>query len=254
MPESRDRLARPIDITVAFVGRRSAILDAPSDEGIWSFILYEHPSRQRTPMVQLGRGAARGTGGFGRSAFGAPGTPNSRGRNFSGSPLARWESASKAGNEGRRRRRKRPTNRVLPSWYPRSPSGDITPVFMALQRRRSQMGDVEGHKVCAPMPTDPSLQLLGHPFERSASLVTPSPSVQKKRCPRVGEVPKIMTYLANMLSEIDSSDFLTPQNKLLNQIDKVEKEVMEELRKLKRTPGAKKAEREKRVRTLLSVR
>ena len=52
----------------------------------------------------------------------------------------------------------------------------------------------------------------------------------------------------------NDSKFLTPQKKLLNSIDKVEKEVMKELRKLKRTTSAKKAEREKKVRTLMWLR
>lgn len=50
------------------------------------------------------------------------------------------------------------------------------------------------------------------------------------------------------------SDFLTLQKKLLNSIDVVEKVLLEELHKLKRTPTAKKAEREKKVRTLMSMR
>ncbi|KAJ0042305.1 hypothetical protein Pint_18638 [Pistacia integerrima] len=44
---------------------------------------------------------------------------------------------------------------------------------------------------------------------------------------------------------------LTPQKKLLNSIVK---SIMEELGKLKRTPSARKAEREKRVGTLMSMR
>ncbi|KAJ0566690.1 hypothetical protein HanIR_Chr06g0276431 [Helianthus annuus] len=47
---------------------------------------------------------------------------------------------------------------------------------------------------------------------------------------------------------------LTPQRRLLNSIEIVEKVVMEELKRLKRTPAAEKAEREKKVRTLMSMR
>ncbi|KAL7097991.1 hypothetical protein ACP275_10G177500 [Erythranthe tilingii] len=65
--------------------------------------------------------------------------------------------------------------------------------------------------------------------------------------------PKILLLNITNQDEGDSVS-LTPQKKLLNDIDTVEKVVTEELRKLKRTPTAKKAERDKRVRTLLSMR
>ncbi len=54
-----------------------------------------------------------------------------------------------------------------------------------------------------------------------------------------------------------SSPAVTPYDsikKLLNSIDTVEKAVMEELEKLKKTPIAKKAERQYKVRTLMSMR
>lgn len=70
--------------------------------------------------------------------------------------------------------------------------------------------------------------------------------------PSVGKVPKILLDITNQNE--GESGLLTPQKKLLNSIDTVEKVVMEELRNLKRTPTAKKAEREKRVRTLMSMR
>ncbi|VFQ71886.1 unnamed protein product [Cuscuta campestris] len=49
-------------------------------------------------------------------------------------------------------------------------------------------------------------------------------------------------------------EYVTPQRKLLDSIDKVEKALKEELEKMKRTPSAKKAEREKKVRTLMTMR
>ena len=84
-------------------------------------------------------------------------------------------------------------------------------------------------------------------------MVSPSLAVGvKPRTPAVGKVPKILLGIANQ--NAGESEFLTPQKKLLNSIDTVEKVVMEELQKLKRTPSAKKAEREKRIRTLMSMR
>lgn len=138
--------------------------------------------------------------------------------------------------------------------------GTVLTLFQALERRRALLGETEGHETDSPLPQGPrtlypSLQLPGATLENEASLVTPSSSMRKKLCPpSVGKVPKILLNITNKPTANDSSEFLTPQKKLLNQIDTVEKEVMDELRKLKRTPSAKKAEREKRVRTLLSMR
>ena len=118
------------------------------------------------------------------------------------------------------------------------------------------MGDVEGQQIESPVPegqrvlsvTQSSAQL-----KHNISMVSPSLAVGvKPRTPAVGKVPKILLGIANQ--NAGESEFLTPQKKLLNSIDTVEKVVMEELQKLKRTPSAKKAEREKRIRTLMSMR
>ena len=84
--------------------------------------------------------------------------------------------------------------------------------------------------------------------------VSATPSTNEKRpCPpqSVRKVHKILLEVAN---QPDEGESLTPQKKLLKSIDKVEKVVMEELQRLKSTPSAKKAEREKKVRTLMSMR
>lgn len=74
-----------------------------------------------------------------------------------------------------------------------------------------------------------------------------------RRCPpTIGKVPKILLNITNQSDE--DSACLTPQKKLLNNIETVERVVMEELHKLKRTPSAKKDERQKRVKTLMSMR
>ena len=48
--------------------------------------------------------------------------------------------------------------------------------------------------------------------------------------------------------------FLTPEKKLLNSIEQVSEVWVKEQRKLERTPAAKKAERERKVRVLMSMR
>jgi len=74
----------------------------------------------------------------------------------------------------------------------------------------------------------------------------------KLRTPLGCKVPKIYLDISDLPE--GESETLTPQKKLLNNIDQVQEAVLEELKKLKRTPSAKKAEREKRVRTLMSMR
>ncbi|KAL7138549.1 hypothetical protein ABFS83_10G171400 [Erythranthe nasuta] len=117
---------------------------------------------------------------------------------------------------------------ILPPWYPRKPLQDISAVVRAIERRKALSEESEG------------LQ-----NEHDFSTISPNP--------KIGKVPKIILLSITNQDEGDSFS-LTPQKKLLNDIDTVEKVVTEELRKLKGTPTAKKAEREKRVRTLLSMR
>ena len=119
------------------------------------------------------------------------------------------------------------------------------------------MRDGEGQGSESPVPEDlgildPSASKYVTTESQSAA-TSPRSSFRSKPYPlSVGKVPKILLGIANQNTA--ESDCLTPQKKLLNSIDSVEKVVMEELQKLKRTPTAKKAEREKRVRTLMSMR
>ncbi|KAK4798936.1 hypothetical protein SAY86_024301 [Trapa natans] len=261
MPESRDRLVRPVDVAAAFSRRRSGILGVLSDERDGGPFPFEPPIQQRSPGIALGRGTARGRGGgLGRGALGTPRVGIARSRNLYRSPLAGGENTPITGSAGRWRGRGRPVNSLLPSWYPRSPFRDITSVMRALERRRSRFGEIEGREIDSPLPSGPrtlssSLQLQGAHLEHKALSLTPSSSTRKMEfCPPVGKVPKILLNITNKPIENDSTESLTPQKKLLNQIDTVEKEVLDELRKLKRTPSAKKAERDKRIRTLQLMR
>lgn len=127
----------------------------------------------------------------------------------------------------------------------------------AIERRSARLGEVEGQRIGN---TDPaSDRLVSEPSEpasasASASAVKSPKSVGVKlRTPFGSKVPKIFLDISE-LPEHDESEALTPQKKLLDNIDQVEEAVREELNKLKRTPSAKKTEREKRVRTLMSMR
>ncbi|KAG9151009.1 hypothetical protein Leryth_003133 [Lithospermum erythrorhizon] len=121
------------------------------------------------------------------------------------------------------------------------------PFYEAIERRRARTGEDEGQSSQSRIPFSSA-----H-FEHDTSLITPEASSSRKpSSPTVLEVPKILLDITNDNKE--DSEFLTPQKKLLNSIDSVEKVVMEELNKQKRTPSARKAERKKKVKTLMSMR
>lgn len=100
--------------------------------------------------------------------------------------------------------------------------------------------------------TDTLLSASVAQLEHETPMKTPGSMVKAKHYTSVGKVPKILLGVTNQST--GEEDCLTPQKKLLNSIDTVEKAVLEELQKLKKTPTAKKAERQKRVRTLMSMR
>ncbi|XP_057500213.1 protein POLYCHOME-like [Actinidia eriantha] len=260
MPESRDRLSRPDDVRAMFALRRQSI-------GGLSILLDEPETSSGTPFRwgatamtgtrgPMGVAATRRNGGVGRGSLGTPRNRNRHGRNLHRSPGAMSRENFPSGSS--RRGRGRSTNSVLPSWYPRTPLHDITAVVRAIERRRASLRETEGQQIDSPTPQDqnahdPSEPISGAQLEHNLSMISPNPTVRIKPCPlSVGKVPKILLDITNR--NAGEPDCLTPQKKLLNSIDTVEKVVMEELKKLKSTPIAKKAEREKRVRTLMSMR
>lgn len=256
MPEARDRLSRPNNgVAEMYNLRRRSI----SSIGILPDNADNEGSVNRTPFrwgatpltgggsgQQLGETHSTGTtiagGVAGRGLFGTPRTVYRRGSRSQNTPPS--GSSFRQGRGGRSGPRS-----VLPYWYPRIPLGDITHVVQAIERRRAHLGVGEGQNLGSPTPLriyhQPAGQNpspLGAQLEHEASLITPKPKLTSK------------TFkLADVVNQGKESELLTPQ-KLLNSIDIVEKVVMEELHKLKRTPTAKRAEREKRVRTLMSMR
>lgn len=130
----------------------------------------------------------------------------------------------------------------------------------AIERRRGRLGDGVGQILGSPIPIrmdhqpvdqDPSSS--DAQLERKACFVTPEAKLASKKFKQsgLGTVPLMLTAIAK---QCGGESEQTPQKKLLNSIEIVEKVVMEELHRLKRTPTAKKAEREKIVRTLMSMR
>ncbi|GMI65723.1 UV-B-INSENSITIVE 4, POLYCHOME [Hibiscus trionum] len=243
MSESRDRLVRTVDLAEVFARRRAGPLGILSGEAME--LLGSPVPRRPTGVAGATVLTARG-GGFRRGrSFGTPRFGVRRARNerenapVTPSPLGRGR-----GN-------------MLPSWYPRAPLRDITAVARAIERRRAGLGDGEGLLVETPVPRNETI--LGSNISSAAQLEhnfsTPaSTSRLKPRPTSIKSVSKILLNVTNKGSEESAEELLTPQKKLLNSIDTVEKAVMEELQKMKRTPSAKKAERQHKVRTLMSMR
>ncbi|KAG2244013.1 hypothetical protein Bca52824_094148 [Brassica carinata] len=221
MPEARDRREAG-GLPAAFLNRRShgIFLDEPLPAHLNPF---QSPV-QRLPSESL--------------AFGSAGQGSTVGR---GGGIARGNLGVRrtGGGGGRRglgvarRGRARASASVLPSWYPRTPLRDVSSVVRAIERRRARMGETE----------NPTPQQLG--------VLDDDSLVQRPWPPSTAKVHQI---LLDITRESSAEEALTPQKKLLNSIDKVEKVVMEEIQKMKSTPSAKRAEREKRVRTLMSMR
>ncbi|KAF5750681.1 hypothetical protein HS088_TW03G01020 [Tripterygium wilfordii] len=262
MAEPRDRIIRPQDIAVEFARRRSSILGIFQDEPVSESSTSRSPlgtirGELRGGLVRDGLRTQRAGNGPQTGILGTPRTGTGRARYVHRTPVtAGRENVPPMGSA--RRGRGRVTSSVLPSWYPRTPLRDITAVVRAIERRRARSGEVEGQEIESLGPqgqrfliSSPSLS--GAQLEHDISTESPSAQRGKKSCPSsVGKLPKILRDITN--ESASGSESLTPQKKLLNSIDSVEKVVMEELQRLKRTPSAKRAEREKRVRTLMSMR
>ncbi|KAK1370505.1 Uv-b-insensitive 4 [Heracleum sosnowskyi] len=253
MPEARDRLSRrQDDPSILFLRQRSqfgSLQILPDVPAVNTFRWGATPLNGATTGVagSPGRG-----GGVGRGTFGTPRLGNGRGRVSSGRENTPARSARRTPRGGGGNRS------ILPSWYPRKPLQDITPIVKAIERRRARLREVEGLQLSSPLPQgqsvySPSVPVIGAPLEHKFSMISPSPTTRIRHCPpTIGKVPKI---LLDITKQSDGpSDFLTPEKKLLNSIEKIEKVVTQELNRLKRTPAAKRAEREKKVRTLMSMR
>ncbi|KAK1366231.1 3,9-dihydroxypterocarpan 6A-monooxygenase [Heracleum sosnowskyi] len=227
MPEARDRLVKPGNEAEEMFKRRrrsSGTIEIRSDESL---------------IVNTG------TASSGPSGVAARGSGRRR-RN-----LYRY-----SGGENREVGR-RVSRRVLPSWCPRKPLQDITTVVRAFERKRARLREMGDERLESPLPYgqfvhDPSVSSSSAPLGHNFSLITPQPTLLTKRNPPfLGKVPKILRDITDQ--EAGGSEFLTPEKKLLNSIDKVEKAVEEEISRLKQTPAAKKAERKAKALHKLSI-
>lgn len=128
MPESRDRLSRAIDIAALFARRRSVILGIYEDQPDLERALSGSPARPPMVATRTG-GAGMSPIGHGRVGLGTPRGQTGRGRNIYRTPaVGRENTPIGSVRQGNSRGRVRPSNSVLPSWYPRTPLRDITAI------------------------------------------------------------------------------------------------------------------------------
>ncbi|EXC30905.1 hypothetical protein L484_028085 [Morus notabilis] len=209
MPEARDRLSRPVDVAAMFARRRSAAVQVLVDDTENGADLFRSPIRQQP--------AAMATGVR---------TPMDTTRSSSAAAVASRENTPAPGIV--RRGRGRGRSGVLPYWYPRTPLRDITAIARAIERTRARLREDEGQDVASPAPQeqgflDPSVSVSVAPLEHNIITTSLHSAFRRKPCPpSVGKVPKILLGIANQTTA--GSECLTPQKKLLNSIDTVEKE------------------------------
>ncbi|KAL0848317.1 hypothetical protein Bca101_021564 [Brassica carinata] len=251
MAEARDRLERPVDYAAIFANRRSrhgVLLDEPASR----LTVFEHPV-QRLPSDSSLIGVVRG----GNYSSWRPGNGNGNGNGSGRSPFRLSQGRE---NPPRRGRGGAASGSLLPSWYPRTPLRDITHIMRAIERKRRA-----GVRVDGGLETETPVHQQARVLEASVAsadehncvMVTPAPAVGLKRScpPSTAKVHKMLLDITKEISEEDEeAGFITPEKKLLNSIDMVEKIVMAEIQKLQSTPLAKRVEREKRVKTLMSMR
>ena len=124
MPESRDRLVRPVDYAAIFARRRAPSTGILIDDPEVGRNLFGSPA----PVRQVATPATRGRFTGGRGGFGTP--RHVRIRNLYKTPASGQENNPRTAQ--RSSGRGRPRSSVLPSWYPRTPLRDITAVVRVI--------------------------------------------------------------------------------------------------------------------------
>ncbi|KAK9084613.1 hypothetical protein Sjap_025024 [Stephania japonica] len=244
MPEARDRLVRDqaLELLTARPSMGSAIRHnlAGTQMGASMFLFtagVDGGAREiGLPMLRV-RSRAAPIGGFGSPVMGARFGSPFLGLNRA-SPGVGSENASRARRVAPRARRS-----PLPAWYPRTPLRDVAAVVRALERQRARNQD----SGCSLQPESSASDNTAA-NKLDISMATPVPTTAKKG----SRLPVLSKILLDIHDSKDST--MTPQKKLLNKIGEVEKVVMEEIRVMKKSPAAKRAEKERKARTLMSLR
>ncbi|KAI3984335.1 hypothetical protein MKX01_011289 [Papaver californicum] len=259
MIESRDRLVREEDpltpLSVRKLGLGKPRFTLGSEINLFGSV---SPSQTTSPMgfsgspmglmeIPSSRNIALRRVGFG--------TNNRLGNSRMSSSIGS-ENVSPMGSE--RRSRGGVKKSILPSWYPRSPLQDITAIVDAIERRRNRLKEAEQQRLASVLPQernvqDSTLPTAGVPLEHNLSLTSSDllTASCKASQPTAVQCPQMISLKNVALDEINC---LTPQKKLLNAIDEVEKIVMKEFQRIRKTPIAKKIKRENKVRKLMAMR
>lgn len=226
-PPSRDRLSRPVDISTLYRGAARKV-DLKVDE----------------PGLRWAGLSGSPSSGSGRRRAG----PHRAGRTVAGGR----ENVT----PGRVVRTSRGRGRVLPYWYPRTPLRDITAIVRAIERRRAQLHQDDQDREAPQEETNAEASSSAQLEHEAIGSSTPLPTLPVK--PEVQPTPntRVGKIMANILSNEKGQDSnpITPQKRLLDSIDEVREVLVDEQRKLEKTPAAQRAETKKKVRTLMSMR
>ncbi|MCL7028472.1 hypothetical protein MKW94_016317 [Papaver nudicaule] len=267
MSESRDRLVREEEylltpISVPKLGLGKSRFSIGSERNLFGSV---SPSQTTSPMGFSGTPVRFSGSPMGLMAIASSRNIDLRRVGFgNNNRLGSSRISSSVGSENispmgsERRSRGGVKKSILPSWYPRSPLRDITAIVNAIERKRNRLKEAEQHRLASVLPQELSVQdstlpAAGAPLEHNFSLTySDIPTASSKASqPTAVHCPKMIS-LENVA--LGDSNYLTPQKKLLNAIDEVEKVVMKEFQRIRKTPIAKKIERENKVRKLMAMR
>ena len=124
----------------------------------------------------------------------------------------------------------------------------------AIERRRAELQVDQATEPSLEDTTDAPSVAGAQPEHHEIGASTPLPTILMKPQPSPLTQAVKITGGITLKENRPDWDFLTPEKKLLNSIEKVSEVWVKEHRKLERTPAAKKAERDRKVRVLMSMR
>ncbi|KAL9237540.1 hypothetical protein vseg_012075 [Gypsophila vaccaria] len=224
MPVSRDRLSRPVDISRLLPNaqrRVNLVVDEPG-------LRLRGLSSQNASISKPSGSASR----LRRRSLQSQRARMRHQRYLSRLPVDQENQIPVTVRNSQRRRS------LLPSWHPRTPLRDITAIARAIERRRAELQD-QRHE--APVQ-ETNAASSSSQLENEANIQTPTPTIPVKNEDDIKD------------EKAEDSELMTPEKRLLNSIDTVRDIWVKEQEKVEKTPAAKKAERDRKVRTLMSMR
>ncbi|KAK9664969.1 hypothetical protein RND81_14G080900 [Saponaria officinalis] len=224
MPVSRDRLSRPVDISTLLPNAQRRVN-----------LVVDEPGLRLRGLSSLNASISKPSGSAGRLRRHGSQAYRARLRHqryLNRLPVDQENRTPGSVRQSQRRRS------LLPSWHPRTPLRDITAIARAIERRRAELQD-QRHEPSVPESDAPS---SSSQLENETNIPTPTPTIPVKISDDVKD------------ENANASEPMTPEKRLLNSIDTVRQIWVEEQERVEKTPAAKKAERDRKVRTLMSMR